>query len=189
MTQPALPRPAPPPQAMQTRAALQKQAQAWLDAAGELPPGNGAEAEAWGGAAGSDAGSEASVDVGAMSPAELAEYEERKLKLRKAMGEGRGAEAGPGAAAPDAAERRQNMINAVEVRRGALAAEGGSAGRRHDRAPAAPLAAGLALLGLSLHITACADRPCPAGRRLVGGDRRADARDAAGRRRCRGGEP
>jgi hypothetical protein len=103
---------------MQTRTALQKQAQVWIDEAGAPPPGNSSEAEAWaGGSALTTA--EASLDVSAMSPVELAEYEERKLKMRKAMGEGRRDD--EEAAVPvDAAERRQRMISAVEVRRAVL---------------------------------------------------------------------
>lgn len=98
---------------MQSRSALSKHAQAWIDAAPSPPPGNGAEAELWGGG-GSESG--ASVDIAAMSPAELAEYEERKLKMRKAMGEGRRDEEEEGPV--DAAERRLKMISAMEVRGG-----------------------------------------------------------------------
>ncbi|GBG00345.1 hypothetical protein Rsub_13077 [Raphidocelis subcapitata] len=96
-------------QAMQSRTALQRLAQTWIDQAGAVPPGNGEEAEAWGG--GSAGGSEASVDLGAMTAAERAEYEDRRLKLEKAMGTAV-------AAAPEvelsADERRARMISAVE---------------------------------------------------------------------------
>lgn len=94
---------------MQTRSALQKQAQTWLDEADGIPPGNGPEADLWGSGSG-----EASIDLSAMSPAELAAYEEKKFKLRKAMGEGgvgQVEEAGP----VDPEERRQKLINAMEV--------------------------------------------------------------------------
>ena len=74
--------------AMQSRAALQREADNWLGEAGTLPPGNGAEAEVWEGAAAAAGG--ASVDTSLMTPAELAEYEEKKLKMRK-VGAGDGA--------------------------------------------------------------------------------------------------
>jgi hypothetical protein len=68
--------------AMQSRAALQREADNWLGEAGTLPPGNGAEAELWEGAT-AGAGGGASLDTSLMTPAELAEYEEKKLKMRK----------------------------------------------------------------------------------------------------------
>ncbi|KAF8073253.1 NIFU1 [Scenedesmus sp. PABB004] len=68
--------------AMATRAAMEAQVAAWLAEAGAPPPGNGAEAELWGGAA-----SEEGLDVSLLSDAEREAYEEKKLKLRKAMGE------------------------------------------------------------------------------------------------------
>jgi hypothetical protein len=68
--------------AMQSRAALQREADNWLGEAGTLPPGNGAEAELWEGAT-AGAGGSASLDTSLMTPAELAEYEEKKLKMRK----------------------------------------------------------------------------------------------------------
>jgi hypothetical protein len=61
----------------------------WLAEAGVTPPGNGVEVHLWGAGGSSEAstdeGAAAAVDVSLMSPAERAEYEERKLKLRKAM--------------------------------------------------------------------------------------------------------
>jgi hypothetical protein len=63
----------------------------WLADAGVTPPGNGVEAHLWGAGGTSEASTDeagsaaAAVDVSLMSPAERAEYEERKLKLRKAM--------------------------------------------------------------------------------------------------------
>lgn len=61
------------------------------------PPGNGVEAHLWGAGGSSEASTDesaaaAAVDVSLMSPAERAEYEERKLKLRKAMVGGGGNE-------------------------------------------------------------------------------------------------
>jgi hypothetical protein len=66
----------------------------WLAEAGVTPPGNGVEAHLWGAGGSSEASVEeggAAVDVSLMSAAERAEYEERKLKLRKAMVRGAGA--------------------------------------------------------------------------------------------------
>jgi hypothetical protein len=63
----------------------------WLAEAGVTPPGNGVEAHLWGAGGTSEASTDeagssaAAVDASLMSPAERAEYEERKLKLRKAM--------------------------------------------------------------------------------------------------------
>ncbi|KAI8467931.1 MAG: NifU-like domain-containing protein [Monoraphidium minutum] len=99
-------------QAMQTRTALSKQAQSWLDEAGATPPGNGDEAELWAGG-----GGEARAEVAAMSPAELAAYEDKKLKMIKAMGEAvtRGAAAAEADEAADTPEeRRRKMILAME---------------------------------------------------------------------------
>ncbi|KAL4459185.1 hypothetical protein ABPG75_014050 [Micractinium tetrahymenae] len=96
--------------AMQSRAVLQREADNWLQEAGTLPPGNGAEAELW---QGPSAGSSASsVDVSLMSADELAEYEERKLKLRKAMGENLHDDVA--GEAEDSRLRRLKMIAAVE---------------------------------------------------------------------------
>lgn len=98
-------------QAMQTRASLQKHAQSWLDQADGLPPGNGPEADLWGGGGGST--TEASVDLSVMSAAELAAYEDKKLKLKKAMGEKSSGQ--EEAVVEDSAdERRRKMKLAVE---------------------------------------------------------------------------
>lgn len=67
--------------AMSTRSTLEREAQNWLDAAGTIPPGNGVEQEIWEGVQLKDLKPED------MSPTELAEYEDKKLKMRKAMGE------------------------------------------------------------------------------------------------------
>ena len=59
----------------------------WLQEAGVVPPGNGVEAHLWEGEDSSSSGgssSEAEL-VAQMSPAERAAYEDKKLKLRKAM--------------------------------------------------------------------------------------------------------
>ncbi|KAL4427165.1 hypothetical protein ABPG77_001169 [Micractinium sp. CCAP 211/92] len=97
--------------AMQSRAALQREADNWLQEAGTLPPGNGAEAELWQGAA-SGSSSSSSVDTSLMSADELAEYEDRKLKLRKAMGENLHDDVA--GEAEDSRQRRLKMIAAVE---------------------------------------------------------------------------
>ena len=97
-------------QAMQTRSALQAQAQAWMDEAGGTPPLNGVDAGLLGDSGSGDA---AALDTAAMSAAELAAYEEQKLKMRRAMGEGRDSQD----AAPVGDERRLRMIAAVEVGR------------------------------------------------------------------------
>lgn len=67
--------------AMSTRSVLAREAENWLEAAGTLPPGNGVEREIWEGVQLKDLKPED------MSDKELAEYEEKKFKMRKAMGE------------------------------------------------------------------------------------------------------
>lgn len=67
--------------AMATRDLMEQQAQAWIDEAGTVPPGNGVERELWEGA------SKEAPAAGVMTAAQRAAYEEKKLKLRKAMGE------------------------------------------------------------------------------------------------------
>ncbi|KAK9828600.1 hypothetical protein WJX72_000970 [[Myrmecia] bisecta] len=89
--------------AMATRTNLEQEARNWLEDAGTLPPGNGVEKELWEGTA---------INAAAMSPVELAEYEEKKLKMRKAMGENL-ADAVEGETL-DSAQRRLNLIKAVE---------------------------------------------------------------------------
>ena len=54
--------------------------QDWLQEAGTVPPGNGAESALWEG----EEVSEADL-IARMSPTERAAYEEKKLKMRKAM--------------------------------------------------------------------------------------------------------
>ena len=97
--------------AMCSRANLEAQAAAWLRDSGEgLPPGNGPEAALWGAPA-SQAAEEA------MTPAERAAFEDKKLKMKKAMGVKDKATA----AAEDAAravtgdERRAQTIMAMEA--------------------------------------------------------------------------
>lgn len=62
--------------AMQSRAALEQEAQRWLAEAGTLPPGNAADRARWEG-----------FDLESMSPQEAAAYKEKKTKLQKAMGD------------------------------------------------------------------------------------------------------
>jgi len=104
-------------QAMATRAALERQAQAWLDEAGVTPPGNGVEKRAWEpeGASASAAAAAAASATGStdgMTPAERLEHEERKLKLRKAMGESLAA--GDAGESDDARTRREKLMNALQ---------------------------------------------------------------------------
>lgn len=91
--------------AMQSRAALEKEAANWLDEAGTLPPGNGAEQDVWEGPQ--------AFDPGHMSADEQAAYEEKKLKMRKAMGEKVQIEEGNGAVEGD--EHRRMLRAAVEA--------------------------------------------------------------------------
>jgi Fe-S cluster biogenesis protein NfuA len=93
--------------AMCSRANLEAEAASWLRAAGPtLPPGNADAASAWGGAL--PGGAEA-----VMTPLERAQFEEKKLKMKKAMGVKDANDAVPGEA-PDAAQRRADMIKALE---------------------------------------------------------------------------
>ncbi|CAD7698767.1 unnamed protein product [Ostreobium quekettii] len=88
--------------AMATRSNLEREARNWMDQAGTVPPGNGVEAHLW----------EGSEGVKSMSSRELEEYEGKKLKLRKAMGENLHDDvAGETAGAK---ERRMRTIRAVE---------------------------------------------------------------------------
>ena len=104
---------------MQTRTSLAKLAQAWLDEAGSVPPGNGGEAALWGGGDATAGVAASDADIAAMSPSELADYQERKLKMRKAMGEATADGAPAPAGAEDSPEeRRLKMIAAMEVGRG-----------------------------------------------------------------------
>jgi Fe-S cluster biogenesis protein NfuA len=72
--------------AMQSRAALQREADNWLAEAGTLPPGNGAEQDLWNGVSDATA-TTSSFDMSSMSADELAAYEEKKDKMKRAMGE------------------------------------------------------------------------------------------------------
>ncbi|KAJ7523359.1 hypothetical protein O6H91_18G048500 [Diphasiastrum complanatum] len=67
--------------AMISRARLEEEQQRWLEASAVVPPGNSVESSMWEGN-----GDGASV-VKVMSDKERSEYEEKKLKMRKAMGE------------------------------------------------------------------------------------------------------
>eukprot|EP00878_Enallax_costatus_P031191 GHUV01034086.1.p1 GENE.GHUV01034086.1~~GHUV01034086.1.p1 ORF type:complete len:253 (+),score=67.09 GHUV01034086.1:148-906(+) len=73
--------------AMATRRHMEALAEDWLEEAGVIPPGNGVEAELWLGSSSSDAAAEPTpaVDITLLSPTERAEYEEKRLKLKKAM--------------------------------------------------------------------------------------------------------
>ncbi len=77
---------------------------AWLAENGTVPIGNRDAASLWAETTGAAA-------LAAMSPAERAAYEEKKLKLRKAMADGTLNREQPIAAT--AAERRQDLENAV----------------------------------------------------------------------------
>ncbi|KAJ9526978.1 hypothetical protein QJQ45_025313 [Haematococcus lacustris] len=97
--------------AMLSRELLEREAAAWAAAAGGWPPGNGPERAIW----------EASAKV--LSPAELAEYEEKAAKMRRAMGEGReevlagtaaAASGGTVYSAEELRQKREDMMRAVE---------------------------------------------------------------------------
>ncbi len=95
--------------AMCSRANLEAEASSWLRAAGgALPPGNAADSTLLGGASGAPGGAEA-----VMTPAERASFEEKKLKMKRAMGVKDASDAVPGEA-PDLAQRRADMIKALE---------------------------------------------------------------------------
>ncbi|KAK9834555.1 hypothetical protein WJX74_004543 [Apatococcus lobatus] len=83
--------------AMATRAVLEREAANWLDEAGFLPPGNGRDRSQW---------------EGPLTGNGNSAWEEKKLKMRKAMGENLG-DAVPGETV-DAKQRRLNLIKAVE---------------------------------------------------------------------------
>ena len=92
--------------AMATRAAMEAQAHAWMGAAEAVPPGNGPEAGLWG------------ASQAVMTPLERAEYEDRKLKLQRAMGTkaalGGGDELPASGEGGDPAERRLKLKTARE---------------------------------------------------------------------------
>jgi len=73
--------------AMQSRAALQREADNWLAEAGTLPPGNGSEQDLWNATTTTTSTSTTSFDVSSMSADEFAAYEEKKDKMKRAMGE------------------------------------------------------------------------------------------------------
>lgn len=89
--------------AMATRANLERQVQNWINECGTIPPGNGAERHLW-----------ETVDppTKTMSAAELAEYEEKKIKLKKAMGDI--VDSDSDGDEDDAATRRLKLIQAVQ---------------------------------------------------------------------------
>ncbi|CAI7910603.1 unnamed protein product [Closterium sp. NIES-54] len=99
--------------AMITRARLEEERQKWIPQlmvlsgaadSQKLPPGNSADLAEWEGPSG--------PGTAAMSAAEVAEYEEKKLKLRKAMGENL-ADAVEDET-DDARTRRLNLLRATE---------------------------------------------------------------------------
>lgn len=149
--------------AMAGRTHMEAQVDDWLAEAGVTPPGNGVEAHLWGAGGSSEASTDesaaaAAVDVSLMSPAERAEYEERKLKLRKAMGESL---ADDEDVDQDAAQRRLALMAAVsgdnwsavvsqqteETLAAAMAAGGGRLGGRQTSAPVLAVAAAAAAGG------------------------------------------
>ncbi|MEG3843441.1 GIY-YIG nuclease family protein [Microcoleus sp. herbarium14] len=77
----------------------------WIATLGRIPPGNGAESEMWASTVGEAARS-------AMSPAEQQAYEEKKLKLRKAMADSTLSKELETAAKSDG-ERHQHLATAV----------------------------------------------------------------------------
>eukprot|EP00210_Caulerpa_lentillifera_P004565 g4355.t1 len=91
--------------AMSTRENLEREALDWIEREGTLPPGNGAEKDLW------DLGSD-TLGVSNMSDKERAVYEEKKNKLRKAMGENLH-DPVPGESL-ESKERRLRLIKAVE---------------------------------------------------------------------------
>lgn len=94
---------------MQSRAALQREADNWLAEAGTLPPGNGAEQELWNGSSDTTSASTTSFDMSSMSVDELAAYEEKKDKMKRAMGEIKKEESG----IEDSMDERQAKMRAA----------------------------------------------------------------------------
>ncbi|CAI5483186.1 unnamed protein product [Closterium sp. Yama58-4] len=99
--------------AMITRARLEEERQKWIPQlmalsgaadSQKLPPGNSADLAEWEGPSG--------PGTAAMSAAEMAEYEEKKLKLRKAMGENLADDVED--ETEDARTRRLNLLRATE---------------------------------------------------------------------------
>jgi len=90
--------------AMTTRENLEREALDWIEHEGTLPPGNGVEKDLWEGTK--------TLGVDTMSAKERDDYEEKKNKMRKAMGANLHDEV-PGESL-DSKERRLRLIKAVE---------------------------------------------------------------------------
>lgn len=92
--------------AMATRDNMQAEVDNWISECETVPPGNAHEAELW--------SEQRPVKelVAAMTPEELADYEEKKLRMRKAMGENLFDDVQN--ETMDAKTRRMNFLNAVE---------------------------------------------------------------------------
>lgn len=88
--------------ALITRNRLEEEKQAWLSVCETLPPGNSLEKELW----------ESSGGAAVMSESDKIEYEEKKLKMRKAMGENLHDEVE--GEEDDARTRRLKLLQAVE---------------------------------------------------------------------------
>lgn len=98
---------------MTTRTRLEAEADEWMQreaAPGLLPPGNGEERDLWEGR------SQQKLPASVLPDAQLGEYEEKKLKLRKAMGENLGDDAAKEGkeGKEDSRLRRLKMIAAME---------------------------------------------------------------------------
>lgn len=89
--------------AMQSKSLLEREAANWVAEAGTLPPGNGAEQDEWEGT---------TFNPELLTPEQRELYEEKKLKLRKAMGENLHDEVE--GESDDARTRRLKLIQAVE---------------------------------------------------------------------------
>ena len=85
--------------AMQTRQAMEKQKQNWIDENGTVPPGNGIEKESW----------EIGFTQSAMSESEKVLYDDQKSKMVAAMGQ---TESVPAGATGE--KRREQLKSAVE---------------------------------------------------------------------------
>ena len=90
--------------AMTTRENLEREALDWMEHEGTIPPGNGAERELW-----EDVNT---LGVTNMSSGERREYEEKKNKLKKAMGANLHDDV-PGESL-ESKERRLRLVKAVE---------------------------------------------------------------------------
>jgi Fe-S cluster biogenesis protein NfuA len=85
--------------AMQTRQAMEKQKQNWIDENGTVPPGNGIDKESW----------EIGFAQSAMSESEKVLYDDQKSKMVAAMGQTES-----GAASATGQQRREKLKSAVE---------------------------------------------------------------------------